>query len=225
MSPLFHLGNKSARPVSTLLAPCDLRHECSQGLVPPSPCLSEVSLSPCRRGTALIEVPGPSFSATMPAFYSPGTVQAAHPIVAQPEPTHRLRLRPASIRDALGRSCMREVDLGLEHLVDVVCQHVRCHVQHDLNGLRIGVAGCAQGRDVGLRHISAGHRDFAGESDRCVGTGIGRPAFSVGRDLRFFELVALGEGCVSCVAVVAAIDVRDRQSDPGSGHRTGTDIR
>ena len=70
----------------------------------------------------------------------------------------------------------REVDVGLEDLVDVVGPGVQRDVQDDLDDLRVGVAGELQGREIALRDMAALAGDLGGEAHGGVGLGVRRGA-------------------------------------------------
>ena len=66
-------------------------------------------------------------------------------------------------------------------------------MQHDLDHLRIVVAGILDRLDIGVGDMPARLDELDGKADRRVGLGVGRMAVAVGRDLgvgEFREVLA-----------------------------------
>ena len=58
-----------------------------------------------------------------------------------------------------------KVLLGIEHVIDEVCQGVHSHQRDDLHDVRIRVAGIADGLQIGVTDVAAGLDDFARKLD------------------------------------------------------------
>ena len=64
-----------------------------------------------------------------------------------------------------------EVDVGLEHFVEIIGPGVQCDVQDDLDHLRVRVTGEFHGREIRFRDVSAAPRYLRGEADGGIGLG------------------------------------------------------
>jgi hypothetical protein len=91
-------------------------------------------------------------------------------------------------------------------------------VQHDLDQLRVGIAGVLDGLDVGIGNMAAGVDQLDREANRRVGFRIGRAAGAVGFDFgvgQFREVLAqIG---MRRKAIIATVDLGDCERDAFAG--------
>ena len=81
-------------------------------------------------------------------------------------------------------------------------------MEHDLDQLRIVIAGELDGTDIVLAHMATFPRHFGGEPDSRVGLGVVGSTITVGGDLRVIELgEVLAEIGMGRQAIVAAVDL------------------
>ena len=107
----------------------------------------------------------------------------------------------------------REVDVGVDHMIEVIGEDVRSDIGHDFNDFTINKTRFARGEEVGVSHKALGVDDFYRQRDQSLRARIARLTEQLLAGLFLADAHAADDRRVSRGAVITAVDAGDRQSD------------